>query len=197
MTFNHLNRRTHLYLALILMPWFLMYGVSSIPFSHQSWLGDYYKDGVQNWKLRFDQTYERVVDDKEDLRASGRSILSDLGLEGAFGINRRNNRVTIYLFDFWSSVRVTYNLQKKWIKVEDKRFRWDHFITGLHARGGFQQDNALNDAWAVIVDLVCLSFVVWIASGIYMWWLLGHTRAWGWVALLSGVVTFIVFLLNL
>ena len=34
MTFSHLNRRVHLYLGLALLPWFFMYGISSLPFAH-------------------------------------------------------------------------------------------------------------------------------------------------------------------
>ena len=34
MTFAQLNRRTHLYLGLALLPWFFMYGISSLPFAH-------------------------------------------------------------------------------------------------------------------------------------------------------------------
>ena len=34
MTFSHVNRRVHLYLALALLPWFFMYGISSVPFVH-------------------------------------------------------------------------------------------------------------------------------------------------------------------
>ena len=34
MTFSHLNRRLHLYLGLALLPWFFMYGISSVPFAH-------------------------------------------------------------------------------------------------------------------------------------------------------------------
>jgi hypothetical protein len=38
-TFDKINRRTHLYLGLFLMPWLLMYGVSSFIVIHQSWFG--------------------------------------------------------------------------------------------------------------------------------------------------------------
>jgi len=47
------------------------------------------------------------------------------------------------------------------------------------------------------VDLVCLGFIVWIATGIYMWWQLRRTRSWGFLALGSGVLLFLVFLLAL
>jgi hypothetical protein len=37
MTFNHLNRRTHLFLALALLPWVLIYGISSLIIHHRDW----------------------------------------------------------------------------------------------------------------------------------------------------------------
>ena len=37
MTLNLILRRTHIYLALFLLPWFGMYGISSLPFSHPEW----------------------------------------------------------------------------------------------------------------------------------------------------------------
>ena len=37
MSFDHFVRRLHLYLALTLLPWFFVYGISSIPFSHNSY----------------------------------------------------------------------------------------------------------------------------------------------------------------
>ena len=40
MTFPHFNRRLHLYLGLALLPWFLMYGLSSVPFAHSQYFED-------------------------------------------------------------------------------------------------------------------------------------------------------------
>ncbi|MEO8425771.1 MAG: hypothetical protein ABI651_01535 [Verrucomicrobiota bacterium] len=36
-TFDRINRRTHLYLGLILIPWVMMYGISSFVISHHAW----------------------------------------------------------------------------------------------------------------------------------------------------------------
>ena len=41
--------------------------------------------------------------------------------------------------------------------------------------------------WAVIIDLVCLAFLLWIASGLYMWWGLRWLRRWGSIALAAGL----------
>jgi hypothetical protein len=81
--------------------------------------------------------------------------------------------------------------------AEDNRFRWDRFLTGVHARSGFDQESILDDSWAVLVDFVCLGILIWIASGLYMWWQIGHVRSWGALALSGGLISFLVFLLGL
>jgi len=117
---------------------------------------------------------------------------------GSLGAHQPNDkRINIYLVDFRHHIRITYNLAQKNIKVEDKRFRWDQFFTTLHARGGYQQDSFLNDLWAFVVDMISLSFIFWVASGIYMWWHLKQTRRWGIVALGSGFLSFVIFLVAL
>ena len=67
----------------------------------------------------------------------------------------------------------------------------------MHIRAGWVQESFLSDLWAVIVDVVCIAFVVWVATGLYMWWLLPATRRWGLLALGAGWVTFAVFVLTL
>lgn len=67
----------------------------------------------------------------------------------------------------------------------------------MHVRGGFEQESFLNDAWGGLVDLVCLGFLVWIATGIYMWWQLQQTRFWGGLAMTAGLLTFLLFLWKL
>ena len=81
--------------------------------------------------------------------------------------------------------------------VEDSRFRWDLFLTGMHARGGFQQEGVLPTAWSVVVDLVALAILLWIASGLYMWWGVRGHRRWGWLAMAFGTGSFLVFALRL
>ncbi|MDP6775393.1 MAG: hypothetical protein QGI83_01355 [Candidatus Latescibacteria bacterium] len=198
MTFNLINRRTHLYLAMFLLPWFIVYGISAVPFTRNAYFNNLYKDGTPQWTVRFEREYHIDIPDDADLRAIGAQILRDVDIVGPFGTYRPNKaRLNIYLVDFWEGVRLTYYIRKGRLKVEDKRFRWDQFFTGLHARGGYQHDGLLNDAWAYIVDLVCVSILVWIASGLYMWWKLSSTRRWGAVALSGGILSFVVFLVAL
>ncbi len=200
MKFLHFTRRTHLYLGLFLLPWFFVYGVSSIPFSHAPWIRDtFYQARAPEWSLRFERSYEIPIPSEGELRPVGARILKDSGVEeGAFSTFReRDGRLTVYRHDFWRSTRIIYDPNLKKLKAEDKRFRWDQFLTGIHARGGFEQPFVLHRMWGVVVDLVCLTILVWIVSGLIMWWQLPGHRLWGVAALAGGVAAFVIFLITL
>jgi len=145
-----------------------------------------------------DRAYELEVPPEANLREVGGRILADVGLSGAFGASRPNERqINVYRMDFLQPARVTYFLDQKRVLAEEREFHWPQFLTGLHARGGFEQDSMLNDAWGVTVDVICVAMVLWIATGIYMWWQLPACRGWGWLALGGGVGSFVMFLLAL
>lgn len=195
----HLNRRIHLYLALSLLPWFLMYAVSSVPFSH----GAYFEEldrakGQPQWTPAGERTgYEVAIPEGPDLRPFADQVVKDTGLKGAYGAYRQSaNQINVYVYTFWKSTQAKYFVDEKRLVIEDRRFRWDHFLTGMHAKGGFV-DGGLHNVWAVLVDVACLGFLLWVVTGLVMWWKLPQTHRWGWVALGSGVVSFAVFLWKL
>ena len=198
MTLHHLNRRTHLYLALFLLPWYLLYGVSSIPFNHSQYFDERDKaKGLPQWTKRFERPYEIAISEGSELRAVGDRILKDAGIEGAHGTYRQStNQVNVYVYTFWHSTQLKYFIDEKKLVCEDRRFRWDHFLTGMHAKGGFEQ-GGLHDLWSVVVDLVCLGMFLWIFTGLVMWWSLPFTHRWGWVAIGSGFSSFAWFLWRL
>jgi hypothetical protein len=199
MTFGHLNRRVHLYLGLALLPWFFMYGLSSIPFAHPAYFDarDQAK-GLPTWTLRLERIVDVAVpegDDPDALRAFGAQLLAEADISGtAFGAYRQSpTRIDVYSYSFWASTQLKYFVDEKKLRVEDRRFRWDHFLTGMHARGGFEQEGLLQDSWSVIVDLVSLGMIVWVASGLYMWWDIRGHRLWGGLTILAGAASFLFF----
>lgn len=201
MTFPILNRRTHLYLGLFLTPWVLMYAVSSIPFSHN----DYFEErdkakGLPLWTKKFDGPYDLgPIPESGPLKPVGAKVVKDFGMEdSAYGVYRQSpQQLNIYVHTFWRSTQFKYFVEEKRLVAEDRRFRFEHFLTGMHARGGYHDARFFPILWAVVIDLVCLSFVIWILSGLYMWWTLPGVRAWGWVALAGGIGSFAVFLWRL
>ena len=198
MTFNLINRRTHLYMGMFFLPWVFMYGVSSVAFSHHDFFAEIYDDGIPQWTTLSEAPFQLDVAADADLRPVGTRMMEAAGMEGSFGTYRGGpGEINVYHFDFWNAWRLTYLVEEGRLLAEERRFRWDHFLTGMHARGGFRQDSFLNDAWAVVIDVICVAMVIWIASGIYMWWLIRKSRFWGAVALGGGVLCFVVFLIGL
>lgn len=199
MTFSHLNRRLHLYLALSLLPWFLMYAASSYAFSHSQYF-DARDDakGLPMWTARFERAYDIDIPAEGDLRPLGARMMADNGIQGSFGVYRQSpNQLNVYVYTFLHSVQLKYFIQEKKLIAEDRRFRFDHFLTGMHARGGFEQPGFLDKFWGVAIDLVCLGLLLWIATGLYMWSQLRAHRGWGWLALLGGCASFGFFLYRL
>jgi hypothetical protein len=201
MTFAHFNRRVHLYLGLALLPWLFMYGISSVPFAHNQLFDrrDAAK-GLPLWTLRAEYAFDvPVPDEAKALRALGAVLLTRAGIENTnFGVYRQSpTQVNVYSYSFWKSTQLKYFVDQKRVTVEDRRFRWDHFLTGMHARGGFEQEGVLQNSWSIVVDLVCVAIVLWIASGLYMWWSLPGSRRWGLAAIAAGCVSFAAFTLSL
>jgi hypothetical protein len=200
-TFSHLNRRLHLYLGLALLPWFFMYGISSVPFAHNQFFEQ--RDaakGLPLWTLRAERTLDvPVPHDTAGLRAFGATLLKDAGVAAtSYGTYRQSpTQINVYAYSFWTSTQLKYDIDGKKLTVEDRRFRWDHFLTGMHARGGFEQEGFLQQSWSIVVDIVCVAMIAWIASGLVMWWQLPGQRRWGWVAILAGTASFLFFTLRL
>lgn len=197
MTFTHVNRRLHLYLGLALLPWLFMYGISSIPFAHNHYFErrDAAK-GLPLWTLRAEHRVDLPIPGQAaELRRLGAALLDRAGIAGtSFGAYRQSpTQVNVYSYSFWKSTQLKYFADRGILTVEDRRFRWDHFLTGMHARGGFEQDSLLVRSWSVVVDVVCAAIVVWIATGIYMWWGAPGTRRWGFAALAGGTISFVLF----
>ncbi|MBT4099928.1 MAG: hypothetical protein HOM68_24135 [Gemmatimonadetes bacterium] len=194
MTFNHINRRLHLYLSMSLLPWFLVYALSSLAIQHRSLFTD---NPRPEWTPRFERPYAREIPE-QDLRATAASMLQELDLEGLFRVRRPGpQRLIITRFDFWSLTRLTYHITEQRLVAEDQHFRFDQFLIRMHIRAGFVQESFLSDLWALVVDIVCIGFVLWVATGLYMWWLLPSTRRWGLLALGAGWLSFALFVIGL
>jgi len=186
-------------LGLTLLPWFLMYGASSVPFAHNQYFEARDKaKGLPLWTTRLDKPYTIDVPATGELRPTGARMMQDLGLTGSFGAYRQSpDQLNVYVYRFLRSTQVKYYIRQQRITVEDRRFRFDQFLTGMHARGGFEQESFLDKAWGVAVDLSCLGMLLWIFSGVYMWWSLPGLRGWGWVAFLGGIGSYALFMARL
>jgi len=193
MTFQHFVRRAHLYMGLCLWPWVVMFGVSSIPLNHN--LPSDPPKWIETAQHSFDVDLPPVG---ETLRPLGRQMMDTTGITGGYFVNRVNQRqVNVNHPNFLRPVRIIYQADQKRLITERREFTLRSFVSGMHTRGGYDLDGAWDSVWAVFVDIVSVALLVWMASGVYMWWYLPVTRRWGWAALAAGAASFAVIVFSL
>jgi hypothetical protein len=184
-TFLLFVRRLHLYLGLFLLPWVILFGVSSYPFNHPAQV-------QPKWTVRMDRPYTLDVQPGADLRSVGARIHAEAGFSGGFYVNQPNpQRINVTHPDFFHPTRITYFIDQKRLLAEDREFVWRQFLTSMHAHAGYELDSFWNTVWGVMIDVVCISLIVWIASGLITWWMLPGSRGWGWVAIAAGLTSFV------
>lgn len=197
--FSKVIRRTHMYLALFLAPWMLMYALSSLAMNHREYLKERYGGKPPVWEKEREQTYTGTFPEDASRQMVAEQILHALDLEGAYGIRGRldRGRLTITRNDPLVPRRITYTPEDGKLVVERRIFRTPTFLEGLHRRRGYQHGYFLEDAWAFSVDLVIVSMIFWVLSGLWVWWELKATRRWGAVCAAGGIGLFALFLLTI
>ena len=195
--FEKINRRTHLYSGLFFLPWFLFYGLSAAVFNHPGW----FHSAEQKRTLRFDRSYPvECPNPVGDLRPFAERALRDNGLDGQFVVRAENfDVVTIIIIQdrFLSNTVLTWNSASRRLIATRSGLEWRKLLTKIHTRGGFETPDFLRMVWSVIVDVIQAAMIVWIASGLYMWWRFKRCRGWGLAALAFGSALFVAFLLTL
>ena len=200
MNFDKINRRTHLYLGLFLLPWLTMYGVSAFIVIHRS---PFRLDKPLARETVFEQTYTRPVNSQgknndPDLRAAAQEILKDCNLEGAFWVDKpKPDILHIDRFSFRDSISLTYSIKDQKLKAERQPMRWPQVAIRMHFRGGYDQPTFGDRFWGVLVDLACVGIIIWVTSGLIMWWRLPRFRAWGAIAVGGGILSFVLLVWTL
>ena len=81
-----LVRRVHLFLALFLMPWVLMYALSTIGMHHRVLFTGYEQRVHPGYELISSEPYARRFELGKDRQVAAREILRDLDMEGGFSV---------------------------------------------------------------------------------------------------------------
>jgi hypothetical protein len=191
-------RRTHMYLALFLFPWMLMYALSTFVMNHRA----YFSEGVEAGPVAFERERELVYDgvfpENADLRTISQQILVSTGLDGSHGVSRRKDgAVVITRNDLLAPRRLTYDPARRTVLIEKMPHRANAFLERFHRRRGYVTGYTLDTIWAVSVDLIIVAMVVWALSGLWMWWEMKITRTLGAIALAGGLGLFGFYLLTL
>jgi len=193
--FSKLLRRTHLYLALFLTPWILMYAASTFVMNHRVLFRSLYGGPLPTLALEREQPYDAVFPEGAGAKQMGQQILSSLNLEGAFNasLRPRDGAVIVNRLDPIAPRRITYYPAAKKIIIERLPWETRAYLERMHRRRGYQYDSPLEDTWAFTVDLFIAAVMFWALSGVWMWWELKTTRRWGALAAAAGIALFGLF----
>lgn len=191
-------RRTHMYLALFLCPWMLMYALSTAVMNHRALFVEAYGPGPASYEKEREFVYDAVLPENAELRTLSRQVLISAGLDGAHSaVRRKDGAIVISRNDLVTPRRLTYVPSARTVLIERMQPRSNALLERFHRRRGYATGYALDTAWAVSVDLVIAAMVLWVLSGLWMWWEMKLTRALGAVALIAGVGLFALYLLRL
>src|SRR5437667_1117413 len=196
---SRIIRRIHMYFALFLTPWVLMYALSTMAMNHRGFFKKLYGASSATYEVEREQTSPRKFSSDATPVSIAEQILKDLGLEGTFTVrgSPAGERLTILRQDPISPRRITYVSADGRLLVEREVFRTPAFLERMHRRRGYQHRYLIEDAWAFSVDVFIVAMIFWAASGLWMWWELGETRRWGAISAAFGVALFAFFLLKL
>ncbi len=193
--FSKFVRQTHMYLALFLTPWVLLYALSTLAMTHRdAFHPNFYSTP---WEKVSQQVFPAQFSADASADFMGEEILRELNLEGSFRavLSKDRKTLTVIRNDAVSPRRITYTLADRHLLVEKQYFAVQSLLERMHRRrgyGSFMADNA----WAVSVDIVVVAMTFWILSGLWMWWGLKITRSTGMAVLSSGITLFVVLILT-
>ncbi len=201
--FSLIIRRTHLYLTLLCLPWFVMYAVTAIAFHHADWFEepkDLYNTSGDSWTRQGSWPCNIEVPQEPRIpREYAAELLKVAGIESdAFGAYRSGSkRIEVYFLSFWDTRRLTYQLDQQQLVLFTRQSTPSMILSSMHARAGYHQDGFWNNAWAVMVDATCTGMLIWVATGLFIWWQVPRMRGWGIFALAAGFASFALFMYTL
>ncbi len=195
---NKLIRRTHMYLALFLAPWVLMYAISTLAMNHREAFVTWYGNSRPTWEVERTLDYTRDMSGA-DRNAVARQILADLELDGRHDVrgSLTNGELTIIRQEPLTLRRIKYDLTKKSLTVEREAVQVHSLLNRLHGRRGYNQPYRVEKLWALSVDVVIVAMLFWSVSGLWLWWTLKKARMIGGICLAGGVSLFAFFLYSI
>lgn len=199
MIFTVFARRVHMYLALFLVPWVLVYGLSAVVMNHMSFFAGLYGQSWGQFVKEEETTYDGPLPEGADARTIAPLILKDLGLEGTHWADakRDGSRITINRGGMIQPRRITFTPADRTLVVERQTFQWPLFLRRLHVRRGYSQPYLADGLWAAGVDLVIVAILTWGFSGLWIWYKMKKARRWGTLCVAVGCILFAVFLVTI
>ena len=193
---SKLIRRVHMYLALFLTPWMIIYALSGLVLNHNQAIRALYGARFGQFTKVEERDYTAAFSEGAEPRMIAAQILDHLGLSGSFNVQGGANqpRLIINRNTAFAVHRVTYFRNEHRLLIEKQAFSAPVFVNRAHFRHGYEQPFLSSKIWAVIVDLAVAGMLFWVISGLWMWWEIRPARLTGAVFALVGFALFGILL---
>ena len=192
--FTKVIKRIHLYLTMFLMPWTLLFAVSTMVMNHRNMFtdlgGKFVVEKDQDSPIRFTET--------QTPQEKAAEILDYLSLDGPFRINNRSpEKIVVLTLNPVTPIRITYTTADNKLLVEKREFKITGLIQRLHFRRGYQAGNLSGLIWGLAVDFFLVSMIFWVLSGLWMWWKIKPARYLGIAFGCTGLLLILFFIINI
>ncbi|MCZ6672987.1 MAG: hypothetical protein O7C75_08610 [Verrucomicrobia bacterium] len=197
--FTRYVRRIHMYLALFLVPWILMYTLSSLVFNHFGTIRNWYGGNLNKYEQVDEIEYPDAFPSGTTPEEAAKQILLDLNMDGSHFVrgNLKGEQFTIMRQSTYQMKRVIYYPNEGRVTVEEQVANLPNMLTRMHVRHGFEQNYTSMKIWGLGVEITALAMLFWIASGTWLWWTIKPARMWGAVCVLGGLSLFAVLLFSI
>ena len=192
-------RRIHMHLGLFLVPWVLMYALSSLVFNHFATVRAWYGGNMNEFQKVEEFDYTDAFGESVTSQDAARQILIDLDMDGPHFVRGSLDagQITVMRQKGFGVTRLTYSAGEGKVVMEEQAANAANVMTRMHIRHGFQQDYWSEKLWGLGVEVTALSMLFWILSGVWLWWTIKPTRFLGGLFALGGMGLFSVLLFTL
>lgn len=172
-----LIRRVHLYTAMTLLTFVVMYFVTGYVLIHRDLIPERQSD-KETVRLRLSTTHIVSPDDLSD------HLQEKLGIRGKPAPPRqlKDGRVRIDYFRPGDYSRVTVSAAGDSVVHLRERYDLRRTLIGMHRMHNYG-GSILYLLWVLLYDLASMSLILFGLTGIYMWYKLTQNRKLGWVLL--------------
>ncbi len=198
-TLNLYVRRIHMYTALFLTPWVLMYALSSLVFNHFATIRGWYGENLNEYEQVDEIEYRDAFSEDVTPADAAKQILLDLNMDGVHSVrgSLKGEQFTIVRQLTHATKRVIYHPKEGKIVVEEQSVRLPNMLTRMHTRHGFEEKYASANLWGLGIEFMVLAMLFWVGSGLWLWWTIKPARKWGGVCALGGIGLFVMLLFSI
>lgn len=189
-------RRVHLYLALFVTPWIVMYTASTFVMNHRGLFHGPPPSPPPVYVIERELVYPGEMAEGATAQEVALQLLATLEMDGAHAVARSSTAEKVVVVRQYPVAprRITYTAADRRVVIEKMEFQGAGFLERMHRRRGFQHNYVLEDLWAGSVDLTIVALMLLALSGIWMWWTIRAARPLGALALAAGFALFGLFL---